>query len=33
MELEALADGLSGDNPHRAAANIAIPRDARFPIF
>jgi aminoglycoside 2''-phosphotransferase len=33
MELEALAEGLSGDNPHRAVANIAIPRDVRFPIF
>lgn len=33
MELEALYDGLVGNDPHRLVRNVAVPRDVAFPIF
>jgi hypothetical protein len=32
MELEAVADGIVQHDPHRIVANLAVPRDVRFPI-
>lgn len=32
MELEAVADGILTQDPHRMVANLAVPRDVRFPI-